>query len=100
MNWKFKALITMIISILPFQSKIYKKVQQIFGRYEYDAIETLSQALMNTSHISINKTELNIFELGSGIGLIHPLCFSLFFGSVTSVDVDQKFDLALFKKNV
>lgn len=90
----------MIISILPFQSKIYKKVQQIFGRYEYDAIETLSQALMNTSHISINKTELNIFELGSGIGLIHPLCFSLFFGSVTSVDVDQKFDLALFKKNV
>ena len=53
---------------------------------------------MNTSHISINKIELKIFELGSGIGLIHPLCFSLFFGSVTSVDVDQKFDLTLFRK--
>ena len=62
MNWKIKALIAMIISILPFKSKIYKKVQQIFGRYEYDAIETLSQALMNTSHISMNKTELKIFE--------------------------------------
>ena len=89
----------MIISILPFQSKIYSKVQQKFGRYEYDAIETLSQSMMNTKDVStLNSYNQKIFELGSGIGLIHPLWFSLFFGSVTSVDVDQKFDLMLFRK--
>ena len=51
MNWKIKAFITMIISILPFQSRIYSKVQQKFGRYEYDAIETFSQALINIQDI-------------------------------------------------
>ena len=99
MNWKIKAFITMIISILPFQSRIYSKVQQKFGRYEYDAIETFSQALTNIQDIfAINNSSKKVFELGSGIGLIHPLCFSLFFNSVTSVDVDQKFDPILFRK--
>jgi len=99
MNWKIKAFITMIISILPFQSRIYSKVQQKFGRYEYDAIETFSQAMMNIQDIvTTNSLKKSLFELGSGIGLIHPLCFSLFFDSVTSVDVDEKFDLMLFRK--
>jgi hypothetical protein len=98
-NWKIKAFVTLLISILPFQSKIYSKVQQKFGRYEYDAIETLSQAMVNIQDIvTINSCNQKVFELGSGIGLIHPLYFSLFFGSVTSVDVDQKFDLMLFRR--
>lgn len=79
MNWKIKALITVIISILPLQSKIYSKVQQKFGRYEYDAIETFSQAMVNIQNIfTINNSSKKVFELGSGIGLIHPLCFSYF----------------------
>ena len=99
MNRKIKALITVIISILPLQSKIYSKVQQKFGRYEYDAIETFSQAMMNIQEIfTMNNSSQKVFELGSGIGLIHPLCFSLFFDSVTSVDIDQKFDLIQFRK--
>jgi hypothetical protein len=98
-NWKIKAFVTLLISILPFQSKIYSKVQQKFGRYEYDAIETLSQAMVNIQDIvTINSLTKKVFELGSGIGLIHPLYFSLLFGSVTSVDVDQKFDLMLFRR--
>jgi hypothetical protein len=98
-NWKIKGFVTLLISILPFQSKIYSKVQQKFGRYEYDAIETLSQAKVNIQDIvTINSCNQKVFELGSGIGLIHPLYFSLFFGSVTSVDVDQKFDLMLFRR--
>jgi len=98
-NWKIKAFVTLLISILPFQSKIYSKVQQKFGRYEYDAIETLFQAMVNIQDIvTINSCNQKVFELGSGIGLIHPLYFSLFFGSVTSVDVDQKFDLMLFRR--
>jgi len=99
MNWKIKAFVTFLISILPYESKIYIKVQQKFGRYEYDAIETLSQAMMNIQDIiPANSLKKNLFELGSGIGLIHPLYFSLFFDSVTSVDVDEKFDLTLFRK--
>lgn len=99
MNWKIKAFVTFLISILPYESKIYIKVQQKFGRYEYDAIETLSQAMMNIQDIvPANSLKKSLFELGSGIGLIHPLYFSLFFDSVTSVDVDEKFDLTLFRK--
>jgi len=79
----------MIISILPFQSKIYSKVHQKFDRYEYGAIETFSQAMINIQNIlSINISSQKVFELGSGIGLIHPLYFSIFFDSVTSIDVD------------
>ena len=99
-NWKIKAFVAMIISTLPFQSKIYCLVQKKFGRYESDAIKILSEAMMNTQDIfTINRYNQKVFELGSGIELIHPLLFSLFFGSVTSVDVDKKFDLMLFRKS-
>ena len=71
-----------------------------FGRYESDAIKILSEAIMNTQDIfTINRYNQKVFELGSGIELIHPLLFSLFFGSVTSVDVDKKFDLMVFRKS-
>jgi hypothetical protein len=99
MNWKIKALITIIISILPFQSKIYSKVQQKFGRGKYDPIEILSEAKFNIQEIlTTNNSNQKIFELGSGIGLIHPLYFSFFFGSTTSVDVYNRFELKLFRK--
>jgi|LakMenEpi03Aug12_release.lakeMendotaPanAssembly.Ray.scaffolds.fasta_scaffold522516_1 SAM-dependent methyltransferase len=100
-SWKTKSLVTVLIWMTPFNSKIYISLQKKFGRLVSDPhsrLESLASSLEFMNSSGFNSEGKTVFEVGSGHELISPLGWYLNGAKkIISVDINERLDLGIFQ---
>ena len=104
MNWRFKAAIMKICSILPGEEKIYPAIQKRFGRLNANPESRLAAQLEMARWLCRSSVPIEgrtFFEVGTGHKPIVPIGFYLMgIKKFITVDLHRRIDFKILKASL